>query len=474
MPIKTLRHTRFVLLGLLIYLLVFKHVLPLYCIFYINSESEDFVKSFDKYITNNYFNQEHDFRVQIFNLFAFTGIGISIVMTLQSLIMQTGLVDTLAKAFSGIASLIMVIYCERTKQYQRTYLISVFTIFILFFSIMFLTGGGYKSGISAFFVFAVVFTTCMLDGKAMYIMTILELLVYVTLCFIDFAYLDLVQPGTEESDFFLSIVICFVVASIAVGITNHQQVKFYKRQQAKLDEQNILLAQINRNKTEFLANTSHEMRTPLTVVSVNIQTVIAILNHMKELENHEDIEELLNDAQSEIMRLSRMVGGMLSLNSINEKDERHRTDFSELLLNVTDMLKLLFMKNNNVIILEQREKLTVFCNSDLISQVMINILQNANHHTSNDTIRIVALVESEIIRVSISDNGNGIPGELLPQVFERGVSEGGTGFGLYLCKTVVNSHGGNIWIKSKEGEGCTVTFTLPVYQGQYEGRKVDE
>lgn len=54
-------------------------------------------------------------------------------------------------------------------------------------------------------------------------------------------------------------------------------------------------------------------------------------------------------------------------------------------------------------------------------------------------------------------------------MFERGVSDGGTGFGLFLCKTVVESHHGKIWIESREGEGTKVFFTLPGYEGQLGG-----
>ncbi len=421
-------------------------------------------------IQNKYFSKDHDFRMQIFNLFAFAGIAISIIMTVQAIIMQTGWLDALFKALSGLFTLVMVRYIARTKQYKAAYIITIFVVFILFFSAMFFTGGGYHGGITSFFVFAVVFTTCMIDGKTMYVMVILELVIYTTLCIIDYAYLDLTTNFTDEFDYFSSIVGCFLAASLAVGVTTYQQVRMYKTQKANLDQKNILLAQVSKSKTEFLANTSHEMRTPLTVISVNIQTVMGLLNHAKDTNESDEMSELLSDAQEEIMRLSRIVGGMLSLNALSERDARQKTDFSALLLNITDMLRLVFAKNNNNIILEQSEKLTAFCDADLMSQVIINILQNANHHTNNDTIRIAAKIDKGMITVAIKDNGSGIDAKLLPRVFERGISQGGTGFGLYLCKTVVNSHGGDIWIESPKQKGCIVTFNIPIYQGQFENK----
>ncbi len=426
-----------------------------------------YMKTFYIKIKKRYFDND-DFRLQIFNLFAFAGICISLIMTIHALVMQTGLLDTIIKAFSGVFTLFMVLLIEKTKRYQLVYSITIFIVFILFFTAMFFTGGGYYGGITSFFVFAVVFTTCMIDGKAMFFMVILELLLYTSLCVVDYLYLDLTSLFESEFDYFSSILVCLLASSLAVGVTTYRQVKLYKTQQAKLDEKNMLLAQISKSKTEFLANTSHEMRTPLTVISINIQTVTRLLNYAQETSENTEMSELLTDAQEEIMRLSRIVGGMLSLNAMSEQDERHRVDFSALLLNTTDMLKLVFSKNNNNIILEQREKLTAFCDADLMSQVLINILQNANHHTTNDTIRISAFAEKGMINVQIKDNGCGISSEILPKVFERGVSNGGTGFGLYLCKTVINSHGGNIWIESEENKGCAVYITLPIYQGQFE------
>jgi signal transduction histidine kinase len=116
--------------------------------------------------------------------------------------------------------------------------------------------------------------------------------------------------------------------------------------------------------------------------------------------------------------------------------------------------------------------LTIFGSADLLTQVLTNLLQNAGAHTENGTVTVRAKRDGGEITVTVKDTGTGIPPALLPRVFERGVSTGGTGFGLYLCKTVVESHGGMVWIESNPGEGTAVYYTLPVYEGQFGGGKI--
>ena len=249
----------------------------------------------------------------------------------------------------------------------------------------------------------------------------------------------------------------------------YAQVSLYRAQQWRVDEQNAVLAQVNRSKTQFLANTSHEMRTPLTVISVDVQTVMGLLKRMDGVTDDAEAQGLLRDAQAEIMRLSRMVHGMLSLNALADSAGKDKIDFSAMLGNTVEMMRLLLSKQDSQMVTESPGELSVFGSTDLLSQVIINLLQNAATHTSSGVIELQAAEHGGEIKVTVSDNGSGISPALLPHVFERGVSDGGTGFGLFLCKTVVESHGGRIQIESREGDGTTVAFTLPVYQGQFGG-----
>ncbi len=424
------------------------------------------IKAFVKQLKLKYFSADSDLRLQIFTLFACAGIVSAFIITGHAIYIRSSAPDIAIKGLSGVFSLFMLIYCHKSKRYQFCYTVSLFMVFIVFFTAMFFTSGGYQTGITSFFVFAAVVTACMLDGAVMFSMLGLELCWYTAISVYSYYNPHLVSGRVEGAQLLLDIVICFVSSSLVVGYTTYKQVSLYKKQQKKLDQQNILLAESNRTKTEFLSNTSHEMRTPLTVVSVNIQMVMGMLKRAEQLGDDSEVRELLADAQEEIMRLSRMVAGMLSINSLSENDDRAKTDFELLLRSVGDILRLVFAQKSNQIEIVSQGDLQVFCNADLVSQVIINLAQNANKHTENDTITLRAAMKEGHVHVQISDNGSGISPELLPNVFKRGVTKGGTGFGLYLCKMVIESHGGNIWIESEQEVGTTVHFTLPPYQGQ--------
>jgi len=158
------------------------------------------------------------------------------------------------------------------------------------------------------------------------------------------------------------------------------------------------------------------------------------------------------------------------LSSMTDSADKRIVDFSALLISCAEMLRLNLQKNGNILETEIEKGLRVFGNADLLAQVITNLLQNAGKHTENGTVTLAAKTTGNKITVTVRDTGSGIPEELLPHVFERKVSSGGTGFGLYLCKMVVESHGGRIWIQNGQERGTAGTalyFSLPVYQGQF-------
>ncbi|GMQ62384.1 sensor histidine kinase [Vallitalea maricola] len=418
---------------------------------------------------HTYFDHTLDLRVRIFNVLALAGCVISLVEGLVNLFSGAGAMETLSVLATAVLSAGLMVYAQQTQKYKRCYLVTILFIFIGLFGYLFFQMGGYHGGAPLLFVFSVVFTVFMLEGRTALLVTVLELALYSAMYVCAYLWPDSIVTLATEHAYFVNHITDFLMVSMALGATMYAQVRLYRAQQRRVDEQNAVLSQVNQAKTQFLANTSHEMRTPLTIISVNIQTVMGLLKRMDGVTEDGEAQEFLQDAQAEIMRLSRMVEGMLSLNAIADSTEKDKADFSSLLGNTAEMIRLLLAKQGNTLTAEFSDGLTVYGNADLLSQVVINLLQNANAHTANGIIKLQAVHSGGEIAVTVSDNGSGISSQLLPHVFERGVSEGGTGFGLFLCKTVVESHGGRIQIESEKSCGTTVTFTLPIYQGQFGG-----
>jgi signal transduction histidine kinase len=424
-------------------------------------------------IYQKFFHPDLDFRVKLFNVLAVAGIFAGSI---------TGIINAInggsflfIAAGIGVAALafILLVYATLSGRYKITSLITIVAIFFIYFPILFFQMGGYHGGKISFFIFAIICTAFMLEPKLAGSIIALELILYTGLCIYAYQFPESVSHFSSERGYLISNIGDMILAGGILSIILMIHLRMYNQQQRKLNEQNAVLAKANRAKTDFLANTSHEMRMPLTVISVNMQTVMGILEDMGDTVKDPEATELLVDAQSEIMRLSRIVGSMLTLTTISESTERRKVDFTAILYSTADTLLLVLQKHGNKLETEINDDLTVFGDTDLLSQTIINLIQNANTHTKNDIIRLRAIRDSAEITVSVSDNGSGILPELLPRVFERGVSDsGGTGVGLFLCKSVVESHGGKIWLESELNKGTTVYFTLPVYEGQYGGDEI--
>ena len=422
-----------------------------------------------------------DLRVRLFNVLAFGGTVISIIVTVLGVLNNSGIANVMIGLFSTILSFTLLTVSYKTGRYQLCYIITIVVIFICFFPLFFFSAGGYRSGMPVFFVFAVVFTMFMLEGKRAVVLSVVETLLYIAICVVAYMRPETVNFFETEQEMLIDVIVAVLSVNMVLGVCMFMYFKIYNEQQRRLDEQNAeldkqnaLLAQSNRTKQQFLANTSHEMRTPLTIISGNVQMVLRLLKDMDDTVKNADTDKLLKNAQSEIMRLSRMVGGMLTLASISEDAERKKADLTALLRSAVEMLWIVVQKRGNSLRAEINDDMTVFGDADLLSQVIMNLIQNAHAHTENDVISLVAVRDGRNIIVTVGDNGAGISPELLPNVFERGVSgkgEGGTGYGLFLCKTVVESHGGEIDIESEPGKGTTVRFTLPVYEGQFGGNE---
>ncbi len=224
-------------------------------------------------------------------------------------------------------------------------------------------------------------------------------------------------------------------------------------------------------RKEFVANVSHELKTPLTTIKTYSETLLD-----DGLENKEMAVSFLGVINKESDRMNRIVSDLLTLSRIDyQKISWRKTKFSidALLGELTETLSIPAKKHQHSLTYIAPENLPkIIGDRDRIQQLLINILSNAIKYTPNGgTIRIVASVRGDEVHIQVKDNGIGIPKADLDRLFERfyrvdkarSRDRGGTGLGLSIAKEIADAHGGRISIESQEKVGTTVHIYLPIH-----------
>lgn len=221
-----------------------------------------------------------------------------------------------------------------------------------------------------------------------------------------------------------------------------------------------MLERMNRMNLEFLHRIAHELRTPLTVISGYAQlTGIQLAADQVDRETPENLKTI----QQEARRLGDMVTRLLEYSYGRTSELRfERVDPADLLDRVRAISAPICVKNRNTVQVGRTCTENAYGSFEMLLQVFLNLVINANRHTKNGTITLTADAgEDGVIRFQVWDNGSGIAPADLPHVFEQGYSgSGSTGLGLTICREVVEAHGGRIWVERTGPRGTTIAFTV--------------
>ena len=229
------------------------------------------------------------------------------------------------------------------------------------------------------------------------------------------------------------------------------------------------LEQAEKRRSEFIANISHELRTPMTTIAGFAD---GILDGTIPPEQE---RKYLTSIRDETRRLSRLVREMLSITQAKARaanpTSRTNFDLTELVLQILLSFESRATKKNlDVDPQLPDDHLMVRADRDAITQVIYNLLDNAVKFASPDSCLVIKLYKDDgKAYVSVKDRGETIPPEDLPFIFDRfhksdrsrSMDKDGMGLGLYLVKTIINSHDEDIAVKSENGE-TEFVFTLPL------------
>ncbi|WP_420602217.1 response regulator [Flagellimonas sp.] len=244
-----------------------------------------------------------------------------------------------------------------------------------------------------------------------------------------------------------------------------------ERKRTEIEKQRVLeLQKIDKLKDEFLANTSHELRTPLVgIIGLTESLKDGIAGKLPKAAM-ENLDMIANSGK----RLSHLVNDILDFSKLKNKD-------IELAMRPVDIhaLSTIVLRLSHPLVQDKKLKLInsipkdaplVDADENRLQQIMHNLVGNAIKFTQKGYVTLLSEVKNDMLSISITDTGIGIPSNKLKTIFNSfeqadGSTQreyGGTGLGLSVTKQLIELHGGIIEVSSEEGRGSIFTFTLPL------------
>jgi two-component system phosphate regulon sensor histidine kinase PhoR len=223
-------------------------------------------------------------------------------------------------------------------------------------------------------------------------------------------------------------------------------------------------------RREFVANVSHEVKTPITAIKGSVET----LQDAPQCQSSE-ITRFLDIILRQADRLNAIVEDLLSLARIEQESEREKIEvetarLADLLRAATEACQSKAGAKSIDLQLECDDDLTVRANGQLIEQAVLNLIDNAVKYSPDETrVRIRGEQRDHGAVIEVIDEGVGVEAEHLPRLFERfyridkarSRSLGGTGLGLAIVKHITQAHGGGVSVDSTPGRGSTFRIHLP-------------
>jgi PAS domain S-box-containing protein len=241
-------------------------------------------------------------------------------------------------------------------------------------------------------------------------------------------------------------------------------------------------AEVDRMKSDFVSIASHELRTPLTSIKGYLELVMMGAGGAVS----EQQSTFLRVARDNADRLYELVDGLLDVSRIEsgriELDVK-LVSLSEIIEVVATTLHKQFEERGLTLKLEVEPNLPqVLGDPGRISQVMFNLMSNAYKYTPAGQVTVRAYQKANAIQVNVIDTGLGISAKDQEKLFSRFFRAGdaavrqqpGTGLGLNITKSLIEMHGGQIWVESEPGQGSAFNFTLPLPAGLVSAHKLEE
>lgn len=410
------------------------------------------------------------FRVRLFNVLALVGGMISLINGISSYANNQDSVILGLNLGIAVLSFVLLFYAYKSGRYQFCYVVTIIMIFLMMFPYLFFKSGGYKGGMVSFYIFGILFTVFMLEGKVMFFTSFMEMVVYIATIMIAYQNPQMVVWFSSEKEVVMDLLIGFCASSISVAAVMYLHFRMYNKQQEILEEARIEAQSANKAKSTFLANMSHEIRTPINVM-LGMNEMILRESECEEIRQYaKSIERsggYLISLINNILDISRIESGKME---IEEGKYELRQLLDEVMLIAEKQAEQKSLKMNLIF----DKTLPAYLIGDVIhiKQILLNLINNAVKYTKEGQIDIKVSKNAEETKLifEVKDTGIGIKEENLPVLFDafmrvdskKNKKIKGTGLGLAIAKQLAEQMDGMIWVESVYGKGSSFFVQLPM------------
>jgi two-component system phosphate regulon sensor histidine kinase PhoR len=231
------------------------------------------------------------------------------------------------------------------------------------------------------------------------------------------------------------------------------------------------LRRLENMRSDFAANVSHEIKTPLTAIQGFIETL-----HHGDVDDPEEARRFLGIIRRHVTRLTAIIDDLMHLSRLEQDDESFRPNpepdsVREVILTAVQLCSARAREKAIDITVDADPSIRVHMDTDLMEQAVVNLLDNAVKYSPPERPVAVRVGKTGAeVTICVIDQGIGIPYKHLPRLFERfyrvdkarSRKEGGTGLGLAIVKHIIQAHGGRVTVESLQGSGSTFCLHLPV------------
>ncbi|MDR1193077.1 MAG: sensor histidine kinase [Peptococcaceae bacterium] len=290
--------------------------------------------------------------------------------------------------------------------------------------------------------------------RGLYIIALLFFLVWGTLA-----------KGLGDNALFVPAVLSNLFMAMAQAVMLSQTYADALAKEQFLLADNAALERVNRLKTDLMNTISHEMRTPLAVMSGYTELISRELKKSgADPRTVRDLDAITSEAE----RLANMVSNTRELTLARDEPARQAPlSPGGVIEQVARLYRPMMERQGTALTVGIEDGLPdIFGSPAEITQVLFNLLSNAGKYAESAAVAVEARRVGDDIEITVADTGKGIAPDFLPRAFERYQSgeSGGTGVGLAVCKEIAESHGGSIALESELGKGTTARVRLPMYK----------